>query len=136
MSTSKAHTIFIDKQRELHPRNQTKELKRLSDTRWACRSLTLDVIASTFHSIIATLETIAEDTDKTKAVEAVGLLHQVNTFKFLASLIIFQHIMSITKLLSDQLQSKTINLSSAVSNYTTTLKDLCSNDAWERTSVT
>ena len=45
LSTSKAHVIFIEKQKELYPSKPTKELKRLSDTRWACRSLTLDVIA-------------------------------------------------------------------------------------------
>ena len=38
LSTSKAHVVFIDKQKELYPGKPTKELKRLSDTRWACRS--------------------------------------------------------------------------------------------------
>jgi hypothetical protein len=113
MSTSKAHVIFIDNQKKLHPGKQTKELKRLSDTRWACRSLTLDVIASTYDSIIATLGFLAEDTDKNKAIEAIGLLHQIASFQFLAPLIIFQRVMSITKSLSDQLQSKTADLAFA-----------------------
>ena len=136
MSTSKTHVIFIQKQKELHPGKQTKELNRLSDTRWACRSLTLDVIASTYDSIIATLEDIAEDTDKTKAVKATGLLHHVHTFKFLANLIIFQRIMSITKSLSDQLQSKTNDLIYAtglVSSTTDTLRDFRSDSTWEHT---
>ncbi len=102
LSSSKAHFVFIEKQKELYPDIPTKELKRLSDTRWACCSLTLDVIASTYDSIIASLEHIIDDTDKAKAV---GLLHQVHSFKFLACLIIFQRVMSITKSLSDQLQS-------------------------------
>ena len=44
MSTSKAHVVFLAQQKELHPDKQTKELKRPSDTRWACCSLMLDVI--------------------------------------------------------------------------------------------
>ena len=38
LSTSKAHAIFIEKEKELYPGKPTKELKRLSDTRWACHS--------------------------------------------------------------------------------------------------
>ena len=116
----------MEKQKELHPGKQTKELKRLSDTRWACRSLTLEVIASSYDSIIATLEEIAEDTDKSKAVQAVGHLDQIRTFKFLGSLIIFQRVMSLTKCLSDQLQSKTVDLAFAaglVSSTVDTLRD-------------
>ena len=97
MSTSKAHTIFLEKQAELHEGKQTRQLQRLSDIRWACRYLSLDAIASTFDSILATLEAIADSTDKPKAVEATGILVQVKTFKFLAGLIIFQRILSITK---------------------------------------
>ena len=81
LSSSKAHVIFIEKQKELYPSKPTKELKRLSDTRWACCSLILDVLCSTYESIIATLEDITEGTDNAKAVEAGGLLHQVQSFK-------------------------------------------------------
>ena len=136
MSTSKAHVVFLAQQKELHPDKQTKELKRLSDTRWACCSLTLDVICSTYDSIIATLEILAEDPDKTKAVESIGLLNQIRTFKFLASLIILQRVMSIMKLLSDQLQSKTVDLAHAVRlvlSTTATLKDFRTDDVWNHT---
>ena len=109
------------------------ELKRLSDTRWACRSLTLDVIASTYDSIIASLEHIIDDTDKAKAVEA-GLLHQVHSFKFLACLNIFQRVMNISKALSDKLQSQTTDLVHAaglISSTTQTLRDFRSDSIWE-----
>ena len=129
MSTSKAHIVFIEKQKENHPGKQAKELQRLSDTRWACRSLALDAIASTYmyDSVIATLQHIAYIV-KTKAIQAIGLVHQVHTFKFLASLIIFQRLMSVTDGLSDQLQSKTIDLSYTTglvlsTTATSTLKD-------------
>ena len=47
MSSSKAHVVFLEKQSELHEGKQVRQLQRLSDTRWACRYLALDVIAST-----------------------------------------------------------------------------------------
>ena len=51
--------------------------------------MALDAIESTYDSIIATLEYIADDSDKTKAIEAIGILHQICNFRFLACLIIF-----------------------------------------------
>ena len=102
------------------------------------RSLALKTICSTFDSLIETLECLADNSDKTKAVEAIGLLHQVFSFKFLASLIIFDRIFSITKSLSDQLQSKNLDFASATSlvlSNKETLKEFRSNKTWENTNT-
>ena len=48
-----------------------------------------------------------------KAVEAIGILAQVQCFKYLLVLIIFRRILSCTKSLSDQLQSATIDMACA-----------------------
>ena len=56
------------------------------------------------------LEVIGDSTDKSKAVEAVGLHNRVHNFKFLSQLIIFTRVMGLTKLLSDQLQSTNLDL--------------------------
>ena len=82
------------------------------------------------------MQHITEDIDKAKAVEAAGLLHQVHSFKFLACLIIFQRIMSITKSLSDQLQSRTadsVYVAGLVSSTTHTLRDFRSDSVWDHT---
>ena len=79
MSSSKAHVIYLEIQNQLYPDKQTRQLQRLSDTRWACRYLSLDVIASTFDCILATLDSIAEGNDKPKAIEATGLLYQIHS---------------------------------------------------------
>ena len=81
-----------------------KELQRLSDARSTCRRLALDIIASTYISNFATLEHIADDNDKTTAIQAIG---QVHSFKFFATLIIFW---VCDYVLSDQLLSKTVDL--------------------------
>ena len=81
---SKAHTLFVQKQTELHPGKQPRELQRLSDTRWACRYTSLDTICSTYDAVLATLELIGDE-----AIEAAGLYHHIHNFQFIACLIIF-----------------------------------------------
>ena len=106
MSTSKVHPLYLQKQSELYPTKQVRQLQRLSDTRWACRYLAVDAVCSTFGSILATLQTVVDGEDRAKAVEARGILLQVRTFKFLLLLIIFWQLLSCTKSLSDLLQSR------------------------------
>lgn len=60
MSASKAHALFIQQQAELYPEKQPRELQRLSETRWACRYLSLDSVSSTFDAIILTLQLIGD----------------------------------------------------------------------------
>lgn len=55
MSTSKSHVVFMEKQKELYPDKQPRQLQSLSETRWACRYLSLEAIASTFDAVLATL---------------------------------------------------------------------------------
>ena len=135
LSSSKAHVTYLEMQNQLHPQKQTRQLQRLSDTRWACRYLALDVIASTFDSVLATLESIAECNDKAKAIEAIGLLHQVHSFKFVSCLIIFLRIMGLTKALSDQLQKRDIDLAAAadlVVSTADTLRGMRSDTTWKQ----
>uniref|UniRef100_A0A1X7VCM0 DUF4371 domain-containing protein n=1 Tax=Amphimedon queenslandica TaxID=400682 RepID=A0A1X7VCM0_AMPQE len=121
MSTSKTHAVSLEKLKQLHPGKQSKELQRLSDTRCACRSLALDVIATTYDAIIATFEHISDESDKAKAVV---LFHQIYSLKFLAALIIFQRLMSVSKCQSDQLQSNSNDLLCATSLLLSTLATL------------
>ena len=88
-SSTKAHVLYIKKQTELHPGKQTRQLQRLSDTRWACRYFAVDAICCTFDSVLATLEDISNGVDKSRAVEARGILNQIQCFKFLLLLVIF-----------------------------------------------
>ena len=135
LSTTKAHVIFLQKQKELHPHKQTRELQRLSDTRWACRYSTVNSICYTFDAILATLEDLAEDSDGMKATQATGLMLQVKSFKFLLCLIIFDKVLSITKGLSDVLQSASLDLAKAadlVSGTIETLEDLRTDSYWDR----
>lgn len=96
--------------------------------------MSLDVIASTYDSILATLESIADGNDKLKSIEATGLLHQIHCFKFISCLVIFWQIMGFTKSLSDQLQSEDIDFAMSadlVTSTVDTLKSLRNEDTWD-----
>ena len=56
ISTTKSHVVFLEKQKELHPGKQPRELQRLSDTRWACRYMSVNAVCCTFDAVLATLE--------------------------------------------------------------------------------
>ncbi len=134
ISTSKAHNVFVAKQKELHPEKQVHRLQRLSDTRWACRQGAVNAICCTYDSLLATLEDISEGVDRAKAVEATGLL-QIKSFKFLLLLIMFDRILTCTKSLSDYLQHIQINLAKAgdlVSGTVSTLELFRTNEEWDK----
>ena len=97
---SKAHDVFIDKQKHHYPHKQPMELQKLSDTCWVC-------CYAAVNAICCTLEEIAESTDASAA--ARGLHCQVKSFSFLISLITFDRVLTCTKQLSDQLQNSTFD---------------------------
>ena len=104
----------------------------MSDTRWSCRYLAVDAVYSTFGAVLATLEEIVDGEDRSRATEAIGILMQVHTFKFLLSL--FWRILSCTKSLSDQLQSREIDLAKAadlVLATVSTLQEMRNDSQWD-----
>ncbi len=77
MSTSMAHVLYLVMQNNIHREKQKRQLQRLSETHWACRYLSLDVITNTYDTVLATLESISDRDDKSKAIKAAG---QTNKF--------------------------------------------------------
>ena len=124
LSRSVTHAIFLKKQSELQPDRPQRQLQRLSDTRWSCRFLAVDALCSSFGSVLATLEEIANGDDRSRVIEATGILSQVQTSKFLVSLITFWRLFSCTKGLSDQLQNRQLDLAKAADLVLATKKNL------------
>ncbi|KAI6653075.1 Zinc finger MYM-type protein 1-like [Oopsacas minuta] len=88
-----------------------------------------------YSHIQPTLEEFWHGNDRSKAIEANGLLLQIKTFKFLLTLIIFDKIFSNTNVLSECLQSSHIDSSTAVdlvSDTTLILEKLRFIEEWER----
>ena len=113
MSSSIPHSLFIKKQKKL---GFTREIRfvKLSDTRWSCRHISKKAIKSTISVVLETLQEISEESGS-RAVDSRGLLSQVKTFQFFLSLILYEKIFSITKKLSNLLQTEQLNYGGASS---------------------
>lgn len=88
-------------------------MQRPSDTRWACRYLACKTDKDRLPAIIKVLEEISQEPNGERAVEAHGLLAQID-LKFVGLLVIFTQVFVDAKHLSDVLQSPQLNLSTAV----------------------
>ena len=95
LSAAKAHSIFLDAQKEISPEKQTIELKRLVETRWACRYQAIQAILSTYSAILLSLQMVI-DRDSSRAVETQGILHQVKRFTFILRLVLFEKLLHVT----------------------------------------
>ena len=71
-----------------------------------------------------TLEILEDDRDRSKAVEARGLLLQIKQFSFVLSLVVFDKVLLCTTGLSDTLQCTNINLAKAADLATATIQIL------------
>jgi len=74
LSSSKAHAIYTQQQRELDPNSRIRQLQRLSERRWTCRYFAVDAVYSTYKAVLSTLQIIAEKENRAKAVEPEGIL--------------------------------------------------------------
>ena len=92
---------------------QPQQLKKLSDTRWACRQSAVNAVIHTFDAVLATLTEIRSGKDAEKAAEACGILAQISTFEFIVCLVMFDSILSCSKSLSDAPQGTQLDLKKA-----------------------
>lgn len=90
-----------------------RELQRLIETWWACRHNSCKTVKDRLPAIIHLLKQISEDRNADRAVEAKGLLAQID-LKFICLLITLTNIFGEIKHLSDILQSSQLNLGIAV----------------------
>ena len=107
------HKVFMEKQQELQPTKRAVELKRLSDTRWACQYSTLWAIKRTLPAILATLADVSNQTNAHRATEARSLIGLIDA-QFVLHICMLESIFSLTKNLSDHLQATDLELASAV----------------------
>ena len=113
MSGSYAHDKWLKVQQEMFKGEGPRELQRLSDTRWACRYVACRNVMNRLPAIVCVLEDISHEDNPDRAVEARGILHQID-LNFIGCLVVFRKDLGESKFLSDMLQSTKIDLTKAV----------------------
>lgn len=112
MSGSYVHQKWITVQKDMYP-EAPRELQRLSDTRWACRYSACKTVMDRLPAILRVLHEIDLEKSGDRSVEARGLLAQID-LTFVGNLSTFRKILGEIKLLSDVLQSPSLDLAKAV----------------------
>lgn len=120
MSGSYVHQKWLDVQKDMYE-GQPRELQKLSDTRWACRYLACRNLMDRLPAILRVLHDIATENSGERSVDARGLLTQLD-LSFVSLLATFRRLLGDAKVLSDTLQSPSLDLAMAV-DLVSALKD-------------
>ena len=110
---------------ELKSKPRIKSLKKLSDTRWACRSDAIQAVYENFTAIKKALEEIEEQSsDGRVAADAGGLVFSIMKFEFCICLVVLKDILFKCHTVSDYLQREDIDIVSALQVVDTTVKTI------------
>ena len=107
-------SILKEEQDKLEP--FTKELKRLSDTRWASRKQSVEAVLLSLPAINLALKRILNGEIKCTAKQlsdAQGLLEQINRYEFLILLFFWKKMLETAFYLSAYLQNSSIDMLTA-----------------------
>uniref|UniRef100_A0A8D3D2X9 DUF4371 domain-containing protein n=1 Tax=Scophthalmus maximus TaxID=52904 RepID=A0A8D3D2X9_SCOMX len=91
VSGSYVHQMWLEVQKEMFPGAAPRELQRLIETRWECSYKSCKTVMERLPAIIQLLTEISEDRNGDRAVEARGLLAQID-LKFAGLLVSFTKI--------------------------------------------
>ena len=124
LSSGKFNALFEKVQAEQRPEKQPRRLKRLIETRWACRFEAIKTFKETFGALLTTLGSISDGVQRDRAIEAKGLFLQIFKFKFVLCLVMFNHLFSMTNGLSKTLRDPDLDFSAAMSLIDATIETL------------
>ena len=103
---------------------RVKSMKKLSDTRWACRIDAILAVYENYSAILLALEEIQDNSSNGRvSSEACGLRHQMLNFEFLICLVVLKDL-SKCQTISSYLQREDIDIVSALQVVDSTVKTL------------
>uniref|UniRef100_A0A8C3HPP3 Kynurenine/alpha-aminoadipate aminotransferase, mitochondrial n=1 Tax=Chrysemys picta bellii TaxID=8478 RepID=A0A8C3HPP3_CHRPI len=95
--------------------SQLKTLKSLSNTRWACRAEAVAAVKQNYPIILQALQEIIETTRlPDPKIKARGLIHELNSFKFIFALHMMHPVLQMVVKVSKALQAPDLNLLTAM----------------------
>ena len=119
------HSTLVAFMKELSSKPHVKTLKKLSDTRWACRSDAVQAVYENFEAIVKSLEEIEDNCyDGRISAEACGLKFSILKFDFFLCLFVLKDLLFKCRTVSDYLQREDIDIVSALQVVDTTVKTI------------
>lgn len=109
-SSSKRHAAFIEMQKLLYAGEKTWELKRLTDTCWACRENALKALQKVFSAVMQLLKKMSDSNPPDPAAgDALMLFRSIN-FEFMLCLELATPVFQETAVASAALPRKDVDL--------------------------
>jgi hypothetical protein len=118
------HELFVHAQKELS--QQVLELERTVPTRWFYWYNSIQKVKLRFEAILTVLDISSRNLADKGTAEAIGLKNKMHSFQFVMSMLLAEKILSTTNPLSQQLQTKDLNIVKAVELITSTQNSLTS----------
>ena len=110
----KRFALLAMKIKEIKPSSRHVHLIDVCRTRWIARIDGLDVFVEVFEGVVLALETIKNNEERCWSTDSVrdasGLFHGTVTFEFIICLVIVSRMLEITRPLTRQLQSPTLDV--------------------------
>jgi len=117
VGSKKRSDIYRKNQIELYPKKQLKAIKRVGTTRWMSNSFALSTVLETLEAILDMLEQVKNvegPADFKTGSECNGLQSYFQSSRFILTAFIFKHIFEVMEPLSKILQSRDLDLLTAV----------------------
>lgn len=111
-SRPSSHNRLINIQKKLGIK--PREITQISDTRWACRFESCDMVKQHYGVILEVLDAEVDEGNDFNCIEAEGILNCLKKGNFVINLFVFHEILKYINILSKNLQSKGMTLGKAL----------------------
>ena len=110
---------------QVNSKPRVKSMKKLSDTRWACRIDAILAVYENYSAILTALDEIEDNSSNGRvSSEACGLRYQMLKFEYLICLVVLKDLLSKSQTISSYLQREDIDIVSALQVVDSTVKTL------------
>lgn len=114
--------IFFKRAADLLQVKGSFEITAQSSTRWTCRYSNCERLITNFDVVRDALRLEIDECENTNAIEGVGILSTISRADFIVNLFVFGDMLTLTHVLSKQLQSEDVTLGGASQLIESTIK--------------
>lgn len=118
------HCILQQAAEKLQVKKKSLEISSQSSTRWTCRYQNCEQLIKNFDIVTEALSFEFDQCEDTDSIEALGILKTITSPGFVVNLFIFHEVLTLTHVLSKQLQKEDATLGGASNVIKATIASL------------